>query len=390
MDQPPGFIDADRPTHVCRLKKAIYGLKQAPRAWYLELKNFLILCGFTNSYADASLFVHSRNNLLVYVLVYVDDILVTGNNNDAVSRVIAALGERFSLKDQGDVNYFLGIEVTRTSHGLHLMQRKYILDLLVKTNMFEAKPVATPMQTTPKLSLQSGNPITNVTEYRMVVGSLQYLAFTRPDISFAVNRLSQFMHKPTDEHWQAAKRVLRYLAGTATHGVLLRSSNTLNLHAFSDADWAGDVDDYVSTNAYIIYMGHQPISWSTKKQTGVARSSTEAEYRAIANAASAVRWICNILTELHITIPRAPVIYCDNIGATYLSANPVFHSRMKHLAFDYHYIRGQVQSGSLCATHVSSKDQLADALTKPLPRLSFNMACSKIGVRPLPPSCGGV
>ena len=210
MDQPPGFIDADRPTHVCRLKKAIYGLKQAPRAWYLELKNFLILCGFTNSYADASLFFHSRNNLLVYVLVYVDDILVTGNNNDAVSRVIAALGERFSLKDQGDVNYFCGIEVTRTSHGLHLMQRKYILDLLVKTNMFEAKPVATPMQTTPKLSLQSGNPITNVTEYRMVVGSLQYLAFTRPDISFAVNRLSQFMHKPTDEHWQAAKRILRY------------------------------------------------------------------------------------------------------------------------------------------------------------------------------------
>lgn len=361
-------------------QEGVYGLKQAPRAWYLELRNFFVQCGFKNSYADASLFVYSRHNLLVYILVYVDDILVTGNNNDAVSRVIAALGDRFSLKDQGNVNYFLRIEVTHTSQGLHLMQRKYILDLLAKTNMLHANTVTTPMQTTPKLTLHSGTAIENVTEYRMVIGSLQYLAFTRPDISFAVNRLSQFMHKPTDEQWQAAKRVLRYLAGTTTHGVLLRSTNTLSLHAFSDADWAGDIDDYASTNAYIIYLGNQPISWSTKKQTGVARSSTEAEYRAIANAASEVRWICNILTELHITIPRAPVIYCDNIGATYLSANPVFHSRMKHLALDYHYIRGQVQSGSLRVTHVSSKDQLAGALTKPLPRIGFNMACSKIGV----------
>lgn len=311
----------------------------------MELKTFLSQSGLTNSYADASLLVYSQGNLLVYVLIYVDDILVTCNNDEAVSRVITALGQRFSLKDQGEVDYFLGIEVTKASQGLHLMQRKYILDLLVKTNMLDAKTVATPMQTSPKLSLKSGTPITNVTEYCMVVGSLQYLAFTRPDICFAVNKLSQFMHCPTDEHWQATKRVLRYLAGTSSHGILLRSNNVLNLHVFSDADWAGDADDYASTNAYIVYLGNQPISWSAKKQSGVARSSTEAEYRAIANAASEVRWICNVLSELHIKLPKAPVIYCDNVGTTYLSANPVFHSRMKHLALDYHYIRCQVQAG---------------------------------------------
>ena len=194
------------------------------------------------------------------------------------------------------------------------------------------------------------------------------------------------MHSPTDEHCQAAKRVLRYLAGTTTHGVFLRRQNNLSLHAFSDSDWTGDADDYVSTNAYVIYLGNQPISWSTKKHTGVARSSTEAEYRAIANAASEVHWICSILTELQIKMNLPLVVYCDNKGATYLSANPVFHSRMKHLALDYHYIRGQMQSGILRVTYVSAKDQLANALTKPLPCLGFNIVCSKIGVRELPPS----
>lgn len=320
------------------------------------------------------------------MLVYVDDIIVTGNNNDDVSSFISCLAARFSLKDQGDIHYFLGIEVTRTNKGLHLMQRKYILDLLNKTNMLGAKTVSTPMQVSPKLSLYSGSVLEDESEYRMVVGSLQYLAFTRPDISYAVNRLSQFMHQPTTEHWQAAKRVLRYLAGPMTHGIYLNSKNSPSLHAFTDADWAGDLEDCISTNAYVIYLGNQAISWSSKKQKGVSRSSTEAEYRGIANAASEVRWICNLLTELHIHLPTPPVIYCDNVGATYLSANPVFHSRMKHIALDYHFVRGQVQSGSLRVSHVSAKDQLADALTKPLPRASFQLACSKIGVTQVPPS----
>ncbi|KAG7565206.1 Integrase catalytic core [Arabidopsis suecica] len=386
MEQPPGFVDVDRPDHVCRLNKAIYGLKQAPRAWYLELRNFLVTSGFVNSLADASLFVYCHRSTLIYILVYVDDIIVTGNDPNAVASFISCLAARFSLKDQGDINYFLGIEVTRTSTGLHLMQRKYIADLLAKTNMMTANAVSTPMQASPKLTLHTGSALDDASEYRKVVGSLQYLAFTRPDISFAVNKLSQFMHRPTTEHWQAAKRVLRYLAGTMTHGIFLSAHNKNVLHAYSDADWGGDNEDYISTNAYVVYLGKQAISWSSKKQNGVARSSTEAEYRAIANAAAEIRWICNLLTELHIPLPMAPVIYCDNIGATYLSANPVFHSRMKHIALDYHFVRGQVQNGSLRVSHVSAQDQLADALTKPLPRAAFQLACSKIGVTKVPPS----
>lgn len=158
-----------------------------------------------------------------------------------------------------------------------------------------------------------------------------YLALTRPDVSYAVNRLSQFMHRPTVDHWNAVKRVLRYLSGTLSHGIFLTKQTRPLLHAFSDADWAGDTDDYVSTNGFIVYLGTKPLSWTSKKQKGVARSSTEVEYRAVPNTAAELRWICSLLTELGVTLPAAPTVYCDNIGATYLCANPVFHSRMNIL-----------------------------------------------------------
>lgn len=251
--------------------------------------------------------------------------------------------------------------------------------------MLDSKTVSTPMATSPKLSLQSGTSLADPGEYRTVIGSLQYLSFTRPDIAYAVNRLSQFMHRPTELHWQAAKRMLRYLAGTTSHGILLRKDSPITLHAFSDADWAGDTDDFVSTNAYILYLGMSPIAWSSKKQTGVARSSTEAEYRSVANTAAEIRWVCSLLTELGITLLRTPVVYCDNVGATYLSANPIFHSRMKHLALDFHFIRDNVNSGALRVVHVSTRDELADAFTKPLSRTRFQELMSRIGVKHLPP-----
>ncbi|XP_019101846.1 PREDICTED: uncharacterized protein LOC109133300 [Camelina sativa] len=340
----------------------------------MALKQHLLDTGFSNSLADASLFIRSSGRHITYVLVYVDDIIVTGSDSATVAAVLCAFAYRFSIKDPVDLHYFLGIEVTRSKRGMHLMQR--ITDLLHKKNMLEAKPVSTPLPTTPKLTLASGFPLQDASQYRSVVGSLQYLSFTRPDISYAVNRLSHFMHQPTHEHWQAAKRVLRYLAGTPTHSIYLHASSPLSLHCFSTslvnlqgfsgADWAGDTDEYVSTNGYVIYMGHNPISWSSKKQNGVARSSTEAEYRAVANTSAEFRWLCSLYSELKVDIPAPPVIYCANVGATYLCANPVFHSRMKHIALDYHFFRNQSQSNKLRVSHVSTHDQLADTFTKSL------------------------
>lgn len=380
MLQAPGFVDKDKPNHVYRLKKAVYGLRQAPRAWYNALKEFLLSIGFKNSLADASLFILQKGSLFVYILIYVDDIIITGTSTSAIKQVTDRLAVKFSLKDLGELSYFLGLEAFRTPSGLHLTQTKYITDLLKKTKMAEAKPVATPMSSSQVLTLNSGDLLPNPSEYRATVGSLQYLGLTRPDIAFTVNRLSQYMHQPRTLHWEAVKRLLRYLVGTANKGMFFSASSPLSLHAYSDADWAGNKYDYTSTGAYIVYLGRQPISWSSKKQTGVAGSSTEAEYRALTSAAAELKWLLSLMSEIGLKSSEIPVLYCDNVGATYLSANPVFHSRMKHLALDYHFVREQVQAKRLKVAHISSTDQLADALTKPLPRLRFLDLSSKIGL----------
>lgn len=264
MMQPPGFINQDNPTAVCKLNKEIYGLKQEPRAWYNELRRFLLASGFTNSLADASLFVYNSNGTLLYMLVYVDDNVLTGNNTQQLDRFIQALSTRFSLKDLGSLSYFLGIEAHHSSHGLLLSQRRYVADLLKRTKMENCNPTSTPMCPYKPLTLDSGKPLSDPTQYRATVGSLQYLSLTRPDISFAVNKMSQFMHKPTDEHWNGVKRILRYLSGSMSTGIFLSSQNAPALHAFTDTDWAGNRDDYTSTGAYIVYTmvnillpGHQ-------------------------------------------------------------------------------------------------------------------------------------
>jgi hypothetical protein len=262
--------------------------------------------------------------------------------------------------------------------------------------MQDAKAVLTPLPISPTLTLTSGSLLSDPTEYRKVVGSLQYLLITRPDNAFAVNKLSQYMHCPTTDHWSFVKRLLCYLVGTIDDGLQLYKDSTLSLHAFSntslslqafsDVDWVGDKDTFCSTSAYVVYLGQNPISWCSKKQRTVARSSKEAEYHSVANTAAELNFICYLLTDLGISLPSCLVIYCDNIGATQLYSNPIFHSRMKHVAIDFYFIRDQVQSGVLRVAHVSSEDQLADALTKPLPRQRFLQLKHKIGILSRAPS----
>jgi len=201
------------------------------------------------------------------------------------------------------------------------------------------------------------------------------------------------MHKPTTKHWAFVKRLLRYLCGTPDLGLQLYCDSPSSLHAFSDAlhayfdaDWAGDPDHFSSTCAYIIYLGRNPISWSSKKQKIVARSSTEAKYRSVANTAAELNWVSSLLYDLGLPLPICPVIYCDNVGATQLCSNPVFHSRMKHVAIDFHFIRDQVQNGTLRVVHISSTDQLVDLLTKSHPRVRFLFLHDKIGLSYQAPS----
>ena len=220
----------------------------------------------------------------------------------------------------------------------------------------------------------------------VLVNMAEGMLLSPPRLDIARIFPTQFMHAPTENHWGAVKRLLRYLNGTHTLGIRLLASSSLSLHSYSDADWDGNLDDRTSMGAYVMFLGANPISWRSTKQRIVARSSTEAEYRAIASAAAEIQWIKSLLDDLRIPISSTPTLYSDNIGATYLSANPVFHSRMKHLAIDYHFVRDLVQSSSLRVVHVSSRDQLADALTKSLPRPRLLDICDKIGVASSTPS----
>lgn len=389
MQQPQGFESTTYPNYVCKLRKAIYGLKQAPRAWFLSLSSFLLSYGFLGSKSDSSLFIYSKAGVLMYLLVYVDDIIVTGNNSMAVKRMIEALAVRFSIKDMGRLHFFLGVEVVHKPDGLVLTQSKYISEILKKYNMHESKGVLSPMSSSLMLQVSDGSAPADTKQYREILGKLQYLSFTRPDISFTVNKLSQYMHSPTAMHWQAVKRLLRYLKHTINYGIFLSRTSSLSLQVFADADWAGNQHDRTSTSGYIAYLGASPISWSSKKQKTVARSSTEAEYRSVAGAVAEVNWLQNLIKELHISLPTVPTVFCDNVGVTYLCKNPVFHSRMKHIAVDFHFVRNQVQSGSIRVTHLHSADQLADMMTKAQIKILFQQHLSKLGIVELTPNLRG-
>jgi hypothetical protein len=379
MQQPPGFVHKEFPHHVCKLRKAIYGLRQAPRAWHEALKTYVVSYGFSTSCSDSSLFIYNKDGVQSFLLVYVDDLLITGSHDKFVQQYMKELSSKFSLKYLGYPHYFLGIEIVPTKNGLFLNQHRYMRDLLEKFNMAGAKPTNTPLCCSTPLKLVDGSTTADPKLFRSIVGALQYVTLTRPDLSFSINKLSQFMHKPTEIHLQQLKRTLRYLKQTINHGLQLNKPQHLLLTTFTDADWGGNLDDRTSKSAYIIYFGGNPISWMSKRQRTMARSSTEAEYRSVAHTAAEVRWLTHLLGELGVTTPT-PTLLCDNIGATYLCANPVFHSRMKHIALDYHFVRQLVQSGQIKVSHISTNDQLADILTKPLSRTRFTQIRDKMGV----------
>jgi hypothetical protein len=222
------------------------------------------------------------------------------------------------------------------------------------------------MSSSSSLSGFAGNPMENVAIYRNTVGSLQYLSLTRPDLAFAVNRVCQFMHKPSKLHWQAVKRILRYLKNTISPGLLLTRSRVSTLEAFSDADLAGCPDDRKSIGGYCVYLGSNLISWSFEKHHTVSRSSTEFEYKSVANTTVELLWVQSLIRDLGVQLASLPKLWCDNIGATYLAVNPVFHARTKHVEIDFHFVRDHVADKSLQILFISCKDQLVDVLTKPI------------------------
>ena len=290
MEQSQGYIDSTHPHYVCKLHKSINGLKRAPRAWFESFTTQLLHLGFIASTADFSLFIYHHQQVIAYLLLYMDDIVFTSNFTYFLDNLIIQLRKVFDLKDLGTLHYFLGLQVSRTSDVLHITQSKYASNLLVKHHMVDSKPTKIPCRPNIRLSLHEGDMLSDPYGYRSLVGALHYLTFTKPDISFAVHQVCQYMTAPTSTHFTAAKKILRYIKGTLYHGITF-TPRPLSLSIFSDVDWAGDPDDHRSTSSLLIYLGSNPITWSAKKQLTISCSSTESEYRALATASTEVCWI---------------------------------------------------------------------------------------------------
>jgi hypothetical protein len=376
----PEGVTCTKSNMVCKLHKSLYGLKQASRKWYEKLTSLLVAEGYVQSASDYSLFTLTRSNTFTALLVYVDDIILAGNSLDEFDRIKSVLDSAFKIKNLGQLKYFLGLEVAHSKSGITISQRKYCLDLLKDSGLLGSKPAVTPLDTSIKLHSNAGTPYHDVSRYRRLVGKLLYLNTTRPDISFATQQLSQFMHAPTTVHFNAACRVIRYLKNNPGQGMLFSRDSELQLVGYSDADWAGCMDTRKSISGYCFFIGKSLISWRAKKQATVSRSSSEAEYRALSSATCELQWLLYLFKDLHIQLPKLPTLYCDNQSALHIASNPVFHERTKHLDIDCHLVREKVLKGTLQLLPVSTTKQLADFLTKALAPPKFHAFMSKLNM----------
>ncbi|PLW07766.1 hypothetical protein PCANC_25701 [Puccinia coronata f. sp. avenae] len=382
MAQPPGFEDPEHPDWVCDFERSIYGLKQSPREWNLELHAALVEIGLTQSHYDPTLyFCLDGRKLLGALAVHVDDLAAVGEQS-FVNSTISSLGSRFKIGADDELHHFLSLKIHRLvdKQLVYLSQEHWIDEMQEHFLPGTDAPVATPTNSAFKdLRRCSASNAPSSGPYQQLLGCLLWSAqCTRPDVSFAVNRLSQFLKDPSESHWQAALRVLWYLVSTKHLRLWLGGS--LGCLGFSDSDWAEDQQDHHSTSAYTYRLGVGAISWKSCKQALILLSSTEAEYKAMLDACKEGLWLRHLLRELKLLPSTFIPLHVDNAGAEALAKNPKHHTRTKHIGARFHFIHDCVKITRIQVLHVSTKDMLADMLTKPLPRLLLQSHCLAFGV----------
>ena len=378
MRPPPGYSVPEG--MVCHLRRSLYGLKQAPRAWFQRFASVVTAAGFSASAHDPALFVHVSPRGRTLLLLYVDDMLITGDDPQYIAFVKARLSDQFLMSDLGPLRYFLGIEFSSTAEGFFLSQEKYIQDLLDRASLTDHRSVETPMELNVHLRATDGEPLEDPTRYRHIVGSLVYLGVTRPDISYSVHILSQFVSAPTQIHYSHLLRVLRYLRGTISRRLFFPRSSSLQLQAYCDATWASDPSDRRSLSAYCVFLGGSLIAWKTKKQVAVSRSSAEAELRAMALVTAEVTWLRWLLEDFGVSVSMPTPLLSDSTGAISIARDPVKHELTKHIGVDVYYTRAQVQDGVIALQYVPSELQLADFFTKAQTRAHHRFYLSKLSV----------
>ncbi|WJZ97935.1 hypothetical protein VitviT2T_016503 [Vitis vinifera] len=341
MDLPPGCMVSEKQCQkVCKLKKSLYGLKQSPRAWFGRFTKSMRAFGYRQSNSDHTLFLKKQHGKITALIVYVDDMVVTGNDPEERKVLQNYLSREFEMKDLGPLKYFLGIEVSQSSEGIFLSQRKYALDLLQETGMSGCQPVNTPIE-----------------------------------------EVSQYMHNPGEQHMNAVMRILRYLKNAPGKGILFaKNVDHQSIKVYTDADWAGAVDDRRSTSGYFIFVGGNLVTWKSKKQNVVARSSVEAEFRGMALGLCEALWLRLLLQDLGY-LSRQPIrLFCDNKAACNIAHNPVQHDRTKHVEVDRFFIKEKLDDKIVELPKIRSEYQLTDILTKAVSSQVFSKFLDKLGM----------
>jgi hypothetical protein len=344
VEQPPGFEYSEYPNHVYKLSKALYGLKQAPRAWYECLRDFLITNGFKVGKADPTLFTKTIANELFVCQIYIDDIIFGSTNKSTCEEFSRIMIQKFEMSMMGELKYFLGVQVKQLQEGTFISQTKYIQDILTKFGMKDVKPIMTPMGTNGHLDLDTEGKSVHQKVYRSMIGSLLYLCASRPDIMLSVCMCARFQADPKEVHLRAMKRIMRYLVHTSKFGLWYPKGSSFHLIGYSDADWAGCKIDRKSTSGTCQFLGRSLVSWASKKQNSVALSTSKAEYITAGHCCAQLLWMRQTLRDYGYKMSKVPLL-CDNESVIRMADNPVEHSRTKHIAIRYHFLRDHQQRG---------------------------------------------
>ena len=312
-------------------------------------------------------------------MVYVDDIVITGSDSTGISSLKSFLHGQFYTKDLGMLRYFLGVEVMQSKHGIFLSQRKYVLDLLSEIGKLGTKPCSSPMASSIHLTRED-ELFEDCERYRRLVGKLSYLIVTRPDIAHSVSVVSQYMSSPTIDNWAVLEHILCYLKGASGRGILYSNHGHNRVECFTDADWAGSKEDRRSTSCYCVFVGGNLVSWKSKKQGVVSRSSAESAYRAMTQSVCEIMWFHQLSMKVGIKIVVPTKLWCDNQVALHITSNPIFHERIKHIEIDCHFVREKILLGLISIGYVKTGEQLGDIFTKTLSGDRVNYLCNKLGM----------
>jgi hypothetical protein len=369
MLQPEGFTITDQKNKVCKLRKSLYGLKQAPKQWHDKFDQVILSDGFSSVSVDKCVYTKTSDNEYVIISLYVDDLLIFGSSMNIVHSTKHFLASKFDMKDMGEASVILGIKIVRSNNGIMLTQEHYVEKLLKKFGHFDVTPVSTPYDANSQLKKNKGDAVGQL-EYAQIIGSLMHLMnFTRPDIAYAVCRLSRYTQNPNHEHWAAIIRLMKYLRGTMNYGILYSGFPTV-LEGYSDANWISDSDEIKSTSGYIFILGGGVVSWKSSKQSLIARSTMESEFIALDLAGYEADWLRNFLIEIPLGIKPTPSIsmHCDCQAAISIAKNKSFNGKNRHIRLRHDVVKQLLKDGVISIDYVKSEMNLADPLTKPLGR----------------------